>query len=118
MAYSCLRFCAEALYLATRRGVLCIQTHPVRAVRFDLEAEPVPTWRECFPRLRFDEMFRLIDRTAAPITSGAWVNQPALLDFVTPRRIGAARRAAAYGSFFNAVGHPLCRKAPPAFDSR
>ena len=58
-----------SLYLGCKRGILRIDSVPmVRASKFDLKSRQGPVWQECFPRLRLDRLFRMIDGWACRMT--------------------------------------------------
>ncbi len=51
-----------SLYLGCKRGILLIDSVPMaRASKFDLKSRQGPVWQECFPRLKLDRLFRVID---------------------------------------------------------
>ena len=104
-----------SLYLGCKRGILRIDSVPaVRASKFDLKSRQGPVWQECFPRLKLDRLFRVIDvlglldnwdswtcstgrvqrHWAAPDT---WATVEACLEFLRSANLPLCRRIAALG---------------------
>ncbi len=110
-----------SLYLGCKRGILRIDSGPaVRASKFDLKSRQGPVWQECFPRLKLDRLFRVIDvlglldnwdswtcstgcvrpHWASPDT---WATAEACLEFLRSANLPLCRRIAALGEMHFAV---------------
>ncbi|MEI8372165.1 MAG: hypothetical protein WCJ35_04925 [Planctomycetota bacterium] len=114
-------FRGGSLYLGCKRGILRIDSVPmVRASKFDLKSRQGSVWQECFPRLRLDRLFRVIDELglldnwdswtrstgcvqrhwASPDT---WATAEACLEFLRSANLPLCRRIAALGEMHFAV---------------
>ena len=99
-----------SLHLGCNRGILRIDSVPmVRASKFDLKFRQGPMWQECFPRLRLDRLFRLIDELGL---SDSWDSGTCSAGCV--QRLWASPdtwvTAEACLEFLRSAGLPLCRK--------
>ena len=97
-------------YLGCKRGILRIESAPtVRASKLDLKSCQGPAWVECFPRLRIDRLFRVIDELGLldNADSWTWPTRGVQRYWASPDTLATAEACL---DFLRSAGLTLCRK--------
>lgn len=99
-----------SLHVGRNRGVLRIDSVPaIRASKFDLKSNQKPAWEECFPRLRLDPLFRLVDELGLLEGDDSWTCPKGDIQPYWASPDTWATAEACLG-FLRSAGLPLCRR--------